>query len=829
MTAFPTGSTEAMNPNVARARRLIAGSRATLWWERAWVASWRGLTVLAAGVALALFDVWTYLPPGPRILALSALMLVAASLFWMDWRTVFWPSRAEGIRRLEDENALPHRPIAGAEDNLAAGNGDALTEALWRKHVTQQLNAYAGLAPAWPRPNLAARDPYAIRGVVFLSLVAGLAAAGADAPRRLAASFAVEGDRAVMASGIALDAWITPPPYTALAPIILAQAKGTIPLDPSRAISVPAGSKLTLRVDGAASASVERIPLDGQAAEAPESSDAAKDTAAAFGTEIDLTGSERIRVFAGGRKAGDWEITILPDAPPTIAFDGEVEGTARLATRIPFTGGDDYGIASAAAHMVLTADAQDGNDPTAEEGDEDLTVTLPVSGGEGGKAIKSAAFEDLTAHPWAGLEVAIHLSATDAAGQTGSSEETRFVLPERVFRDPLAKAIVEQRRELSRGPGAIPRVATAMEALTLAPELFDMKPPVYLAMRAAYWRLMQSRVRKDVSDVQALLWDIALSIEDGGVTLAADEVRRLQKELKAALEQNASDEEIQKLTAELRQAMRELMQAMADMAPGETIPLVDAQTMEAQDLEAMLDRIEEMSRLGAKDAAQELLSQLQDMMEGMSGPMSEPSEQERQLAKTLNELNEIVREQEKLRDLTFREDQDRNDPEVRKEGNGPEDLADEQSKVEERLKGLSDELAKEGGEAPGAMGEAGQSMDQAEGALRQSDTGQALAEQEDALAKLKSARDATRQALAAEQKKNGGMRVGRGMGRRQQGMDPAGRPDSDGQIDNGSVKIPTERESQRARDILNELRKRSGEADRPKEELDYLERLLRRF
>ena len=73
------------------------------------------------------------------------------------------------------------------------------------------------------------------------------------------------------------------------------------------------------------------------------------------------------------------------------------------------------------------------------------------------------------------------------------------------------------------------------------------------------------------------------------------------------------------------------------------------------------------------------------------------------------------------------------------------------------------------------------------------------------------------------------MRIGRSMGRRQRGMDPAGRPEADGQIDNGSVKIPTERETQRAREILNELRKRSGETARPQEELNYLERLLKRF
>lgn len=820
MTAYPTGSPDPTARDAARAGRLIGASRAALWWERAWVASWRGLSLAGVGLTLALFDVWTWFPPGPRIVLLSAFLLAIVTVLWLDWRQVFWPSREAGIRRLEDANALPHRPILSAEDSLASGQDDPVTQALWRRHLARQMSAYSKLDPAWPKPGLAARDPYALRAIVLLGLVTGFAVAGPDSWRRIAASFAAENDQTVAVAGMSLDAWITPPPYTGLAPVIMAQAKGTIPLDTSRTVSVPVGSKLTLRIDAEETPRVERTKLE-------DGADAGETPAAEAGTlatEFELHAPERVRVFAGSRKVGDWEIVVLPDAAPSIAFDGEMEATARLTTRIPFIAGDDYGVTAAEAHLSLAPDAMDGVDPTAEESDEGLTVALPVNKGDG-KQVKSAAFEDLTAHPWAGLKVVVQLQATDASGQTSLSEEKQFTLPERVFRDPLANAIIEQRRELSRGPGAITRVAMALEAFTLAPEQFGMKAPVYLGLRSAYWRLMQSRVRKDISEVQGLLWDIALSLEDGGVTMAADEVRRLQKELQKALSENASDEEIAKLTAELKQAMQDLMQAMAESAPLETMPMVDGQTIEPQDLEKMLDRIEEMSRLGAKDAAQELLSQLQNMMEGMQGPMAEPSEREKQLAQALSDLNKIIREQEKLRDETFRDEQRERDGDPKEEG----DLAKKQGDVGQKLDGLTEKQKQQGGETPGQLGEAGQAMDQAEEALKQSDLGTALAHQEDALAKLKAAQDAARQALAEEQKKNSGVRIGRGMGRRQPGMDPAGRPESNGEIDNGSVKIPTERESQRARDILNELRKRSGETSRPQNELDYLERLLRRF
>ena len=816
MTAFPTGSTEAMNRDAKRARRLIAASRLALWWERAWEASWRGLTTLGATAALALFDVWTSFPGWLRLACVFALIAAALVFFWRDWRAVRWPTRDEAVRRLERRNGVAHRPLASMDDALASGGDDPLAAELWRRHVARQTAALAGLEPAWPKPDLPSRDVYALRGLAFLGVIGGLAVAGGDAPARLAAALSPDDERAVSAPALAVDAWIAPPDYPGLAPIILTQARGALPLEQTGAVSAPAGSKLSIRLNAPGEPVIERTPLEDAP---PETADAPP---AAPG-EIELTRSERVRVSAHGEELGEWEIVVLPDAPPHIAFDGEIEPTQRLATRIPFKVGDDYGVTKAEALIRLAPEAMDGFDPTAEEGADEMAIALPSAPRGEDKAGKTAAYEDLTAHPWAGLEVIVQLSATDALEQTGYSEEKRFTLPERVFVNPLARAVIEQRRELSRGPGAVARVATALEAFTIAPEAFGMKPAVYLGLRSAYWRLMQMRVRKDIAEVQSMLWDIALSIEDGGVTLAAEQVRQLQKDLKAALENGASDEEIARLTEQLRQAMRALASAMADAAPTETIPLVEGETVEMQDIEDILNRIEELNRLGAKEAAQELLSQLQDMMEGMGGPIAEPSERERELARDLAELNELVREQERLRDRTYREGQRLED------GDRPEerDLAGEQGALNERMDKLIGEAKGEDGETPQQLAEAAGAMEGAEGALKESRHGHAVEKQDEALEKLKAARDAARQQLAEEQKKNGGMRVGRG-GRRP-GADPAGRPEGDGPVDSGSVKVPTERETQRAREIQDELRRRSGEQDRTPEELDYLERLLERF
>ncbi len=60
--------------------------------------------------------------------------------------------------------------------------------------------------------------------------------------------------------------------------------------------------------------------------------------------------------------------------------------------------------------------------------------------------------------------------------------------------------------------------------------------------------------------------------------------------------------------------------------------------------------------------------------------------------------------------------------------------------------------------------------------------------------------------------------------------DPLGRPQQSNSPDLGSnVKIPDEIDTQRAREILDAIRRRLGEIGRPPIERDYLERLLEQF
>jgi hypothetical protein len=62
----------------------------------------------------------------------------------------------------------------------------------------------------------------------------------------------------------------------------------------------------------------------------------------------------------------------------------------------------------------------------------------------------------------------------------------------------------------------------------------------------------------------------------------------------------------------------------------------------------------------------------------------------------------------------------------------------------------------------------------------------------------------------------------------QNGRDPLGRNQGTSP-DNAGVTVPEERERQRTQAIQEELRRRGAEQERPRQELDYIDRLLKRF
>ncbi len=252
---------------------------------------------------------------------------------------------------------------------------------------------------------------------------------------------------------------------------------------------------------------------------------------------------------------------------------------------------------------------------------------------------------------------------------------------------------------------------------------------------------------------------------------------------------------------------------------GRTPPPGDMRELSPQDLNRMLDRIENLARTGSRDAARQMLSELDNLLKNLqpgmqaSGP---PTPQER----ALNELQRMMREQQKLMDRTWQRQPSE------KGGKGFEDLRMQQRGLAERLRELMERMpaqsGKEGRQAQRALKQAERAMRGAGEALRRGQRGKALAQQRKALQAL--GRGARR--MAKQLARRRGMGTAGLMSRR---YDPLGRPMRGRFADPGtdSRMVPDENATERARRILEMLRKRAEDATRPPLERNYYDRLLR--
>jgi chromosome segregation ATPase len=352
--------------------------------------------------------------------------------------------------------------------------------------------------------------------------------------------------------------------------------------------------------------------------------------------------------------------------------------------------------------------------------------------------------------------------------------------------------------------------------------------------------MLEARDDDGLREIVDYLWSIALGIEDGDLSLTAQALRDAQEALRQALENGASDEEIARLTQELREAMQRFLQALAEEALrnpqlGNVPPDMDLETLRTQDLDRMLDRIEDLARSGARDAARQLLSELQNMLENLQAGMPMMGDpQAGEMMQGLNELGEMIRRQQQLMDQTHRADRGL-DPNGESDGMTAEQLEQalrqlqqQQGDLQESLQELMEKLEGMGMAPNGKLGQAGEAMGDASDALGQGRSGRAVGSQGQALDALRQGAQSMAQQLANRGRGNGpgGIRGGDNF----PNEDPLGRPQRTTGPDLGTqVKVPDEIDTQRAREILESIRRRLSEPTRPVIERDYLERLLDQF
>jgi len=828
--------------------RAVWRASAALAWERAWPPLHSVLIVVAFYVGLSWLGLWALLPAWLSV-PFALGFLVAALYVGRPLAGLRWPTRAEALTRIERETGLAHHPLVLLEDRLFDAGDTPLTRALWAAHRERARAALAALKAGAPRPDAFRRDPYGLRVVATLLLVVGFFTASGGHWQRLSPLDGAGPGAA--AAPVGLDAWITPPVYTGRAPIFLTGQAGAL-RDDARAVGAPEGSELIVRAQGVEA--LTAVLVRGET-EVPLDPEAATSTAGPGSLRTTLRESADLEIRDGGSVLESWRIAVEPDAAPTIRLLDDPEEQISGALKLGYLTGDDHGVVAAAADIRPVRILGLDDDRPARPLVEAPSFPLSLPGGDT-KTGAAETIRDLTSHPWAGSQVDLILSARDHAGQAGYSTPHRFTLPQRRFSKPLARAIVEQRRDLALDANAQLRVVDALDALMLAPERFIDDAKTYLGLNFARARLVAAQDDDGLREVVDLLWDLALTIEDGDLSLAERALRDAQEALRRALEEGASDEEIARLTQELREAMNDYFQALAEQMrqnPQAMQPMdPNAQNVQPQDLDEMLSRIEELARQGSREAARELLAQMQRMLENLQAgrPQMMPDGMTQEMMEALNQLGEMIQRQQELMDRTNRFDQDNRSQQQNQQqgqqrgqqpgqqpGDGrpmtPEQLAEAlrqlqqgQGQLGEQLQQLMDQLAENGMPQNGDLGRAGEEMGNARDSLGEGQPGEAVGQQGNAL-------EALRQGAQGLAEQMLGQGQGPGMAGRQgnpRDEDPLGRPRRNEGPDFGErVRVPDEIDVQRARRILEELRRRFSDPDRPMLELDYLERLLRSY
>jgi uncharacterized protein (TIGR02302 family) len=875
---------------------------ASLFFERLWRKLIFPMCIVGLFFCLSFAGLWLNVPHEVRI-GLVLLLAGWLALSLLGLLRITLPTRMEALDRIDQVSGFPHRPASVLDDTLANAGNDAVTQTLWVIHRRRALTFLDRLKPGTPSPRAVDIDRYALRSGILVALIACAFLAGPEKYARVAAAF--DWRRSGLAGpAYRLDAWIDPPPYTGKAPSLLnlatPEAKSQ---DHPMAVEAPVGSIIIVRAAGGdvtidargglAAAAIDPAAAAGKAdaskpqSNQPHSTNPPPPKAAEAENEhrLRLTGDSTLVLHHGGTLAGAFQIHAIADRPPTIALTDVPRANARGSLSLAYRLDDDYGVTSAQARF---SDPRNADHVTFAGRSlvKPPQADLALAPGHGGLGDAESTI-DLSDHPWAGLRVTMTLAAKDEGGNEGVTAPAEIILPRKPFTNPLARALAEQRRNLLLQPDDRSAVWTALSGLMIAPEAFDTTTSVYLGLRLATDWLASAKGDDDLVALADFLWEMALQIENGNLADAERELRNAEQNLRDAMQRNASQEELSKLTQELRTAMDKFMKELAeqDQNRGDRPPEQaqgESKSVTPKDLQAMLDKLQNLAKSGNMAEAQKALEQLQNILENLkTAKRSNSNSKARDTNRALNDLDKMSKDQQDLRDQTYQQGRRKSGTQAPSsspsggkrpspgqqnpdDGDDDEDALmdpqgsqrqpsrqaptqqDKNDALQQRQqalrKGLEDlqKRLKQMGQVDQGLDDAQSAMQEAERALGeqgQEGRDEAVEAQGRALDSLQKGS----QKLAEQMKQQQGEGQAGGEGEGEDGgsqqssegsgdTDPLGRPRSNSARNPGAnapfdpMGAPA---AQRAQRVLDELRRRLGNPNRPHEELDYLERLLR--
>jgi len=860
-------------------QRTLLGMRA----EVAVRCLWPLMTVVLLALAAAMLGLHEVLPLEG---IWAGVGLTAAATVWAiayagrHWR---WPTRTAAMMRLD--GSIKGRPITALLDDQAIGEGDDASADVWRAHK-QRMAQRAAAAQAVPGDlRVSARDPYALRYLAVL--VFGMAVLFGSVWRVGTVAQMAQGGTAALAAGPVWEGWAEPPRYTGKPTLYLNDlAEGPLELPVGTLITLRLyGEVGALEVAEGVSGAVPQAPTDappqmafdfkvnqsgsiavagpnGRQWDVTMRTDAAPEIVILGEPEVAALGEMRLPFAAKddyGVEAGEARIAldlaavdrrhglgVAPDARPeiTVPLPMPIAGDRAAFEENLIDDFSQHPWANLPVTVAMTAlDAAEQQAQTAP-----MQMTLP-----------GRRFFDPTA-------AAVIEMRRDVLWSRGNARRTAQVLravshlPDDAFRSATTALRLRQ---------LIGRLETHAR--------FGLNEENQNALAQEMWDLALELEEGDLEDARERMRRAQERLNEAMKNGASDEeIAELMQELRRATE--AYMQQLQREQAERQEGGE---QQQGQQQQGEQMQMTQ------DDLQRMMDRIQELMEQGRMAEAEQALQELQEMMENMQvtqGQQGEGSQSPGQQA--MEGLAETLRDQQGLSDQAFRDLQEQFNPNAQAgenrgnegrnggqgrgeshegQGQGEQDQErseqggggdqqqgqsegqsqgqgeGQQQSLAERQQQLRDELSRQEGRMPGAgtpegdaareaLDRAGEAMDQAEQNLRNGDLAEAIDNQSQAMEALRDSMRSLGEAMAQEERNQQPGQGSQDSDRRASNRDPLGRD----QGSNGATGSDNEADLNndaygRARELLDEIRRRSGEAARPEVERDYLNRLLDRF
>ncbi|WP_281409986.1 DUF4175 family protein [Rhizobium sp. G21] len=159
-------------PDMSRLKRRIAWMRrlaaSAIVAERGVIALLPVLGVISLFLIASWFGFWRPLPSGLKIAAL-VVFAFGFSVSLLSLGRFRWPTPDEIDSRLEQKSGLRHQAIR--VQNEAPATSDPFALALWKAHQERMARRIGAIDSGGPAPDIARRDPYALRALAVLGLV----------------------------------------------------------------------------------------------------------------------------------------------------------------------------------------------------------------------------------------------------------------------------------------------------------------------------------------------------------------------------------------------------------------------------------------------------------------------------------------------------------------------------------------------------------------------------------------------------------------------------------------------------------------------------------